>query len=354
MLKALERHFHRLDISDEYIQRHVMDLAFMARYKYDDYEMYTPGSRFLVHLYVWLRQFSPDERKGALDFLRDNLVFVSQREMQDLSRFLYYELIVPEILQEIIRAERLGRFEHRRAYSLHFRKYLRRCLFIALSDGAKIDFFRRHHVDLSQEQVLPYYRTSIDDYLHALRRDTGDQADTFWSVFLIDDFTASGRTMVRKEGDKVVGSLQRVYGLHAPILDSAKHIYLCHYLATDAAQRHVMSHVELMDGYRGKLKCLAAQLLPESIRITPDLSTTATAMTMCSMSEKYYDASYEDANTAPGGGIKFGYSGQGLPVVLYSNTPNNSLFLLWLDSALKHSDKRFHPLFRRIDRHRPT
>ena len=78
------------------------DLDFMARYKYDLYETFVPGRRFLEHLFIWLQQFTPEDRECAIRFVRDRLVFISQREMQDLARFLYYDLIVPEILEWII------------------------------------------------------------------------------------------------------------------------------------------------------------------------------------------------------------------------------------------------------------
>ena len=47
------------------------DLEFMAEYKYDHYEMYAPGVRFMDQLIRWLRQFSPEDRSTALQLSED-------------------------------------------------------------------------------------------------------------------------------------------------------------------------------------------------------------------------------------------------------------------------------------------
>lgn len=349
-----------LDLPDELIETVFADLEMMSRYKYDHYEMFAPGTRFLEHLYSWLKQFRPEHRQVALEFVRNHLIFVSQREMQDLARFLYFDLIVPEILETIIRDHKLGPFDYGTAFIQHFRGALRRCFFIGLSDGAKIDFFRRHHIDLSQEQVLPYYRASAEEYLRKLREDTGNPEEHFKSVFLIDDFTASGYTLaheVEYSGERkkreIVGALQRVYSYHEDIIDNADAVYLCHYIATESAYQHVLHMAEGMDAYRGKLKCFAALLLPKDLTINPSSKLNYPVLKkIVEMSEEYYDESFEDTNTKKGKGIKFGFGQQGLPVVLYSNTPNNSLYLLWMDRKASPSSKGFSSLFRRINRHR--
>ena len=76
----------------------------------------------------------------------------------------------------------------------------RKSLFMALSDGARIDEFRRANVGvLSNEQIV--VATQLDgskwrDLLKELRKDQGNSA-TFENVYLIDDFVASGTTLLR-------------------------------------------------------------------------------------------------------------------------------------------------------------
>jgi hypothetical protein len=48
------------------------ELQFLAVYKYNKYEMYHPG---LENLYLWLLQFSEQERLEAIKFVREKLIF---------------------------------------------------------------------------------------------------------------------------------------------------------------------------------------------------------------------------------------------------------------------------------------
>jgi len=351
--------FRKLRFPEESIDSLLNDLDFMARYKFDHYENFVPGGRFLEHLFIWLNQFRPEDRVSAMRFVRERLIFISQREMQDLASFLYYDLIVPEILEWIISRKQLKPFHYTEAFERYFPAYLRRCLFIGLSDGAKIDFFRRHNIELNQEQVLPYYRTLDKEYLVRLRDDTGDPEAVFWAVFLIDDFTGSGYTLLHEEREqdeaekRLVGSLQRAYDYHKEIIDRADAVYLCHYIATANAHKAAKDLAEGLPGYRGKFKTLAALVLRPDLGITPEHARSNPAMVdaylLC---EKYFNSLYDNRNTKKGGGIKFGYGRQGLPLVLYSNTPNNSLFFIWFHAP--EAERPFHALFRRIDRHKPT
>jgi hypothetical protein len=351
--------FAQLEIPAELMAEAIEELDFLARYKYDHYEMYVPAGRFFEHLYRWLKQFRTVEDKlAALEFLRNHVVFISQREMQDLARFLYYEQIVPKILDQILQDQGLPPFSYGEAFK-SFPQYLRRCLFIGLSDGAKIDYFRRHNQDVSQEQVLPYYRTSSDDYLGTLRDELDDRSATFWAVFLIDDFTGSGYTLLREEANKETGimelngSLERVYKQHKSIIDAAKSVVLCEYVATHSALEKVRSIAQRSEHFGSKFDVLCPLILPPEISITPESAERDVSKSKpVGLCETYYSESFETHNTTKGGGIQFGYGGQGLPLVLYSNTPNNSLFLLWFGTA-PDSEPPFTPLFMRIDRHKP-
>ena len=315
--------------------------------------MFAPGTRFLEHLYAWLKQFDPEDRLLALRYVRERLVFISQREMQELAKFLYYDCIVPEILRRIIHEQALTPPGWLEAYRTHFKLYHRKCLFVGLSDGSKIDFFRRHHIDISQEQVIPYYRTPSTEYIDRLREDLRDPAATFWGVFLVDDFTGSGYTLGRRTGAAVKGALSRVYDCHPDLIDAAKAVYVCHYVATHSAREHVKQVCQEMAPYSSKIGCLTALVLPPALSACPsNAAASELERAMQSLCERYYDDTFEDTNTAKAGGIRYGFGGQGLPLVMYSNAPNNSAFPLWYDSRGNPGSKRFRALFRRIPRHR--
>jgi hypothetical protein len=52
--------------SDEEKARERPVLQDLARYKYDEYQQYAPGRRFIESLALWLRQFETiDERRTA-------------------------------------------------------------------------------------------------------------------------------------------------------------------------------------------------------------------------------------------------------------------------------------------------
>ncbi len=62
----------------EDVARERPSLQAMAAYKYDEYQQFYPGMRFVESLALWLRQFTAgEERRIAYDFIRKRLVFCS-------------------------------------------------------------------------------------------------------------------------------------------------------------------------------------------------------------------------------------------------------------------------------------
>jgi hypothetical protein len=190
-----------------------------------------------------------------------------------------------------------------------------------------------------------------------LRADTGDLSAVFTTVFLIDDFTGSGYTLLREERDedtghpKILGSLQRLYEHHQSIIDQAQAVYLCHYIATAHAHSKVRELAQRLRPYAGKFNTLSALTLSPQLSIIPEnLSLDERTRDIYELCDRYFSLDYNNANTMKGGGIKLGYGNQGLPLVLYSNTPNNSLFFIWYSAP--DATHPFRALFRRIDRHK--
>lgn len=178
------------------------ELQLLADYKYNRYEMYHPGRLFLENLYLWLHQFAEDERTDALDFVRRQLVFISREEFQQLAQILYNDGIRRR--QFSIAAHRAGippyRIQAIRG-SACFARTARASLYVGMSDGARLDFIRRHNLDLNNEQVVPYYavhQEKVDDCLQALRAEVGDAQALVRCLFLIDDFAGSGNTLLRE------------------------------------------------------------------------------------------------------------------------------------------------------------
>lgn len=320
------------------------NILFVAGYKYDHYELYKPGRRFLPRLISWLEQFSEPERIVMLKMI-ENLIFISEREMQLLSTIMFGK-IRHELLDEIIIAETLSQFNYDAAYSLHFQRYLDDSIFIGMSDGSKIGYFRRHSQVLPRDSVLEFYK--VDEW-------EKKQFEGKRFAFLIDDFCGSGTTFIReeeKDGRKeTCGQLQRFVDRWSNYVPFER-IFYCPYIITQRAHSRIYDLVggpnKILDlGVRFKI--LHSMIIPDdyscvssSSRIFAD-SDSQRIRRIC---DKYYSRFEEDENIRKGGGCRYGYGETGLCVVLYHNTPNNCIYLIW------NTTKDWNPLFPRIPKHK--
>jgi len=351
LIQRVNKIAHSLEIDDKL--DNLKCLAFMAEYKYDHYEMFQPGGRFFDHFGEWLKQFNVEDRKVAIEMLCDRLVFVSQREMQELAHYLYYNVIVPELFKLIIKKENLPPYAFRVAFDQYFKPYLRKTLFMGLSDSARIDYFRRHHIELSQDQVIPFYRSKHDEYTEKLRKETKDPKAEFQRVILVDDFTASGYTLLHKDKDgKLDGSLMRVLDLHKDIIGSADLILIAYYIASRQTIDHINSLIAEVPEYAGKTQFVEAMCLELKNTVKQQDGEPPLNDKIRKLCENYYNVTFENINTLKGGNILYGFGGSGLTLSMHSNTPNNSIYILWLDQDETEDKTPFYPLFRRIDRHR--
>jgi hypothetical protein len=188
------------------------DLQAMSIAKYDGYEQYRPGVKFLESLAVWLNSFAPAERATALSFVRRRLVYVSAAELDRLVATMYPDRIRPQLIEAA--ARELGVPSWRASFiasSPEFASLRRRTLLLGMSDGARLDRLRRSS-PLSTEQFHlvpqldePKARAMKDRLANALTDATLPGEATFNSLVLVDDFAASGKTLARlDEGDPTV------------------------------------------------------------------------------------------------------------------------------------------------------
>lgn len=345
-------------------------LRLMAAAKYDGYADFRAGSRFVENLATWLKQFEPQDRQTAYDFVRDRLVYVSAAEMQRSIEAFVPETVTPHLRRLAADAAGISPYEvwGSVAGARAFERLLRRCLFVGLSDGSRIDILRRANAArLSTEQFVPMMNIGIEkwkDLGKELRKAQKDEAARFEHVYLIDDFTASGTTFVRKVGGEWKGKLskfnemveeaRRVLSDDFPIVKGyALHIH--HYLSTHKARlaldrRVAQAELQWQQRSFGLVTTTQGVLLPEGLPLDPIQDAE-----MIAMCEKYYDDQLyqrlkQHCDEAGHSTMKFGYAGGALPLILEHNTPNNSIPLLWAetDGKLGHA---MVPLFRRRDRH---
>jgi hypothetical protein len=340
-------------------------LRVMSKLKYDGYQDFAAGRRFIESLIVWLEQFSPDERAAAYDFVRRRLVYLGPGEMQHLVRLTYPDILQRHLIRTVAAERRLH--THEVLVDIGAREALsalrRRTLFIGLSDGARIDAFRRANVGvLSNEQIvaMPQFDdTKWTDLLEDLRKHTGDNEARFKQVILLDDFVGSGNSLLRKDtkSERWKGKLMRFHqnvtsdGVEA--LAPGWQLLVHHYVAGFEARTAIDNTLALRAAdtsspwFDAVVQTSFTVVLPASLKLHSERDAAFLALI-----DRYYDPSIETDHTRVGGAdVKLGFAGCGLPVVLDHNTPNNSVALLWAESAGASGAPKMRPLFRRRQRH---
>ena len=338
-------------------------LRLMSRLKYDGYQDYLAGARFVESLADWLQQFKPEEREAAYRFVRHHLVYVGAAEIQHLVEAVYPETVQRRLVRAV--AERLGipqyqvwsQPEATDAYNL----LLRKTLFLGLSDGARIDAFRRANVGIiSNEQVV--VATQIDSgkwasLLADLREHTGDGQARFSTVYPIDDFVASGTTLLKKRKGEWSGKLIKFRDSTTDVLSShfEPDLLVCihHYISSHRASVAIEDNYRLALQERGdsglfrNVEFSFGTILPEDLPV--DEARYGDFMRLV---EKYYDPVIETSHMKQGGeDARLGFGRGALPLILEHNTPNNSVALLWAETDGGEGVHAMRPLFRRRQRH---
>lgn len=330
-------------------------LQALAALKYDEYQQFSPGMRFVESLALWLEQFTlMDERKTAYAFVLSRLVFLSHAEMTHFAAIAYPDVIRPVFIEQAAKDASLSPFRLNQVLGTDaFRHLQGSSLFLGLSDGARIDLFRRSNKDLSHEQIFTGYEMS-DDKVNEVRTWLNEKRghnDVASAIVLLDDFSASGTSCLTTDGvhpkGKVSKFIDRILVSDAwkSVVSFPKtRLFIVLYVATEQALDNIRAGSKaLKDAYGIESTVLAVQ------RIARDLSLQSTdSDPMIDVIKGYYDATVEDEHTRKGNSdLRFGFAAGGLPLVLHHNTPNNSIFLLWVEGS-----DTVRPLFPRVSRHR--
>jgi hypothetical protein len=340
----------------------------LAAYKYDEYQQFSAGSRFIESLALWLNQFATtQERRIAYEFVKTRLTFCSSTEMRHLVEMAYPDHIRPVLIARCAATD-VDRYRPSAvAGRIAFTMRQRQCLFLGLSDGARIDTFRRANTPaLNHEQIWQTHELSeervtkllgkLDDHLaQILARERQPQEQRFRTLVLLDDFAASGTSYYAlpakaPAGGKIAHFFHDVCG-GAPVsrlVDLTDlEVFILLYMATEQALTHMREASEATWGTR-HIPCLvdAVQVLSNDIRLRRGGSEPINQLID---DQRYYDPTIHDTHMQKGGtpDARYGYGDCGLPLVLHHNTPNNSVALL-----MSYEDKTFRGLFPRIQRHK--
>ena len=184
--------------------------------------------------------------------------------------------------------------------------------------------------------------------IESLESDLGQREAEFDYVFLVDDFSGSGRTILRTSDAGVLeGRLVRFVEDTLPKLKRRRcpKIYITLYLATELAIDHLKALIATYPSPPWSEDAvpdvLSAMTLRHPARMFCDPRHDEVDQQFSQLLEKYYDPSMEDEHK---GRVKYGFSDCALPLILSHNTPNNSVYLLWERNHRK-------PLFPRFERH---
>ncbi len=345
----------------DYLQG-VPGLLLLAQHKYDHYQRFGPGQRFIESLALWLNQFEPKDRELALKLVMDKLIFVSESEFSHLVQTSYPDWIVHERLRLVSEEIGIPSFQVARiAKTPRFQELCLKSLYLGLSDGARTNEIRRaSNGEISNEQIWQAYELSdekademVTELGKALKKSGFESSKPrFNLIWLLDDFSGSGNTYIRLDGNKFKGKIKKIYERlsRGDLIDTDHYeIFLLLYVATRQALNHIEYWTDRFASENGfkPLKIKVLHLIEQDVSL---LSAKNKNLLPILENDDYYDHTFFDKNIEVGGtkDAKYGFANCALPVVLSHNTPNNSVYMLWGPD----NSTIFRGLFPRTSRHR--
>ena len=353
--------------SSDKINKNINELLYMSKVKYDDYDGYMPGTRFLGSLSTWLECFEADDRTKLLEFLKKNLTFISSTQMFYLISLLYSSKVKPALMKQVCDKLTMPSYQISRITdSDEFRSAKRKSLFVGLSDGAHMDIIRREF-HLSNEQVLTMYypsKNKLKEMQSELEKDLKEESTPkFESIFLIDDFTASGRSFIKNKDGEYKGKLSKIFKSIFPkkgdeyyenslqsICSENVKVYIYFSIATEEALQYIKDELSKFFVERGiDPQCLVDMDKVQVVKSVDFTLPENQAVQRIIEQEKYLNRDNVVTEPFKNGSVDEpwkGFNGCGLAIVLSHNTPNNSLSVLWQDA-----EPNYPSLFPRISRH---
>lgn len=343
---------------DDQVKAELHPLLLLAEIKYDGYHQFGPGMRFIERLARWLSQLKGDSpesteklRATAFRIVRDHLVFISNDEMQSLIGLAYSEHILP--LQRQLAATKSGYAPHRIRLierSSEFRSLVLKTLYVGLSDGSQIGMLRRMNPNsIDHEFTLLTYDLPQDKAKSILEKlpialdgiGLSQSNPKFELIVLVDDFTASGISFIRKENDEYKGKLQKIITsisseneLSSLVDISNVTLLVLFYISTSYALNRIRRDVE---EFRSDLD-LEIKIIVEAVHVIPgeammtgrddEQIDTLLKERFKTFEDSVIDGHYEKGDCSA---AHRGFNSGDLALVLFHNCPNNSLPILWYE-----------------------
>ena len=237
---------------------------------------------------------------------------------------------------------------------------------MGLSDGSHIDEFRRSHHSIDHEQVSRTHEISarrakkIKAKLEERLEQYGEKkpGKYFRNIFLLDDFSASGTTYIKESEEEKHGVKGKI-GMFLDSITDPKdplsslvdlkdlRVYVILYYATETAIENIQSLGKVKFG-EIPFMVIPIQIIPNSIKFDEDKEKDFAELVT---NEEYGSKDIIDDHQKEGDTSKpyLGFDGGALPIIIYHNTPNNSLLIL---RRLNHERPKFKGLFPRVSRHK--
>jgi hypothetical protein len=331
------------------------DLRRLASLKFDQYEGFAAGERFFESLARWLGQFDAGEdRRRLVEFVRQELVFISRDEMNHAIECVYPDYVKRDLIEATAVRAGMSPFEVARVVdSLEFRTLRRKTLYLGLSDGARLDQFRRSSPELSHEQFWlspelgDHARTTMVEKLSEAMEEHGLGGPAlFERVVFVDDFYGSGTSLLHQKpglrwGGKLARASEHLGDLttgHTPILVSDAHVTVVLYVASEQAIRHIEA---MMQQAAPDWRLHVIQRLGDHLCVEDE--------DLVRLSDFFFDDVLIDKHKKRR--TPLGYKDAALPLVLHHNTPNNSISPLWASSSGRTDGRNMRALFPRYERH---
>jgi hypothetical protein len=349
--------------NEESVLKYVSTLQLLGDYKYDHYQKFGPGRRFIESLALWLQRFDSADRTTALDFVMERLIYVSDQEFAHLVQMAYPDVIVQERLRLVAEEQDIAPLNVG-AISRHprFTELRLKSLYLGLSDGARTNELRRASGgEIGNEQIWHAYELGdekaedmVDELRDALER-AGQTSlkPRFNVIWLLDDFSGSGNTYIRFDpaSQRYKGKIPKIYELlHRGHLVDTSHyeVFLLLYVVTRQGFDHIEYWTERFTAEHGykPIQLRALFVIERETAVTHGMAEELKSLIE---NPRYYDHRAFDKHMSVGGtdDARLGFAACALPLVLSHNTPNNSIFLLWAPEHLE-----FVGLFPRVSRHR--
>lgn len=319
----------------------VARISFLGRRKYDRYDHFYPGETFDTRLLTWLGNFEKDERQDAMEIVK-SLKFVSSYELKQLA-IRTFEQARTTIIQES-NISGLDWYTYLERKNVTIETELAKSIFVACADDIDFDFFRRY--------AMRHYKScgfKKENFVEYYKRDSKslEELPNHNRIFLLDQLCATGDTALRQDKESNWhGKLSRFQELWGETIDNTQ-IYYCPYMLASVAENNMSQRlpVYLKRARNPQLKLLPGCWIPISDCISDQSGTSINKNSkVAKLCEKYYSRFREDKHTKVGGSACYGYGSAGLTIILQSNCPNDTLYLLWHDSD-------WYPLFPRVAHH---